>query len=96
MNIFRKSLALGSLFSGCLFISPGSVILTIDASSIEKAARDKFKEVGVFACDEGQGNDCSQIDNYSKVEAIATNGLQERETLGLSFREFKGPLHLRL
>jgi hypothetical protein len=97
MNIFRRSLALGSLFSGCLFISPGSVILTIDASSISADDRAKLVEVGVFICDEGKGADCSQANSYDNFDTILSDkGLKEKETLGLSLRDAVGPLHVRL
>ena len=97
MKIFRSSVLLGSLFSGCLAVSPGSVILTIDASSITEDDRAKLVEVGVFICDEGKGADCSQANSYDIFDTLLSEkGLKEKETLGLSLREFSGPLHVRL
>jgi hypothetical protein len=96
-NFFRSSVVLGSLFSGCLAINPGSIILTLDASSIGEDVRAKLTEVGVFICDEGKGDDCSQATNYEEFSVLSSNrGLKEKETIGLSLRSFVGPIHLRL
>lgn len=94
---YIKFLLSGMCFSGCLAIHPGSVILTLDLSSIEEDDRAKLTEVGVFVCDQGNGIDCSQAANYDKLEGLpAGRGLKEKETIGLSLRDFVGPLHLRL
>jgi hypothetical protein len=97
MRTVFSCIAFSALFSGCLAVHPGSIILTIDASLIEEADREDLTEVGVFVCDEGTGDDCSQAENYIKFATIATErGLKADETLGLSLRSFIGPLQLRI
>jgi hypothetical protein len=96
-TFFSTSVAFGALFSGCLAISPGSVILTIDASFIDEDSREKLTEVGVFVCDEGSGDDCSQAENYIKFATIPVErGLKDKETLGLALKDFTGPLQVHI